>query len=80
MASFSIQVLPGFEDSLNPGDVTVSTAAPTTATAMEIRIDLVNAAAGSGWTVTKVRRALDVALAYLLEVDLNTSVPQSLEA
>lgn len=79
MASFSIQVVPGFEDSLNPADVTTGAAAPSTATNMEIRIDLVNATAGAGWTVTKVRRAFDVILAYLVEVDLNTSVPQSLE-
>jgi hypothetical protein len=79
MASFSIQVSPGFEDSLNPADVTAGTAAPTTATDLEVRIDLVNATGGAGWTVTKVRRAFDVILAYLLEVDLNTSLPQSLE-
>lgn len=80
MASFSLQVKPGFENSVNPADIAAGTAAPTTATDLEVRIDLVNAAAGSGWTVTKVRYAFDAILAYLQDPNYNASVPFSLEA
>lgn len=79
MASFSIQVKPGFEVSLNAADIAAGTAAPTTAGDLEVRIDLVNATGGAGWTTTKVYEAFCAILQYLNDPQFQTSVPQSLE-
>ena len=66
MASVSLQVAPGFEDAMDGSGITAGTAAPTTATNFEVRIDLVNATGGSGWTVTKLDQAWATIKAYLL--------------
>lgn len=82
MASYSLQVLPGLEQQLGndaTAVITVSTNAPTTATAVEVRIDLVNATGGAGWTVSKLQSAFDNIIRFLIDPENQTSVPQSLE-
>lgn len=54
MASVSLQVLNSGLTQYNPDSITTGTAAPTTANAIEVRIDV----AGS-WNLNEIKEALD---------------------
>lgn len=71
MASASFQISRnGASEGGGPVAVTEGVAAPTTANALELRVDL-----AAGWTKNEIEIALDRITRFFLDVNNSTSIP-----
>ena len=71
MASYSLQIANPNQGNLDSGNaVTAGTAAPTTGSAIELRIDL-----AGNWDLFAVRQAFATFLVYLSDPEYNQSLP-----